>query len=731
MIKQRLSQTLQRTSEKISRLTGSYRYAADSATGFLEAATITFLALLFFQPQEPWDIAVFVSSQEALGDTVESIKFFAEKRAAEINANGGVAGAPVRVRFLDDNSNVNALKENIKSTIDDPRLLAYIGCWNSTRGSAIAQTIGDSKIPFLGDFSATDVFQEYDNIYTLERSVDDELTVFKEFLKASPRRVSFFGIKGDLFSEAYLRATQELAHSEAEIEILSTSWYPKGTEFEKPVLQTLASSIPIDTNFLILSLGTGEDYQVIKHLRAIDVHTPAFTPLGDLGGVIERFEDGRDAGEMYDIAVVGIPNTYNLRMEELAKKYHDELLERRIGRASLGYAGRYADGIGLIAASAKNDTERSQRGADRDVASIRKRIISNLSKLSSGRKVYRGWAGDWSFTERRSNANSPLIAWKPAESPYHVLAERQFIASRDLLAPVLYLNIDLIKIDRVNDEEGSFYSDFFLELRSAEAISLEDRAIDFTNAFRSESDHRPLISFEVVDRRRPEGPNSMFYTLYKVSGKFAFEPNLQHYPFDRQQFYIALQPRTTLKPFIIQPPDARTRDLDFESPAWQPLEHFVGFDQDIITSIDDIGGGQRIIPYYKFKYAWLLERSGADYLLKVAIPLAIIVLTTYMSSYIKHANFEAKMAIQVTSLLASIALYLSVYKPANEHATISDSLFIFTYTLITAQMSLSIVRALPNFRRSPKSMLAIAVLQRAGYPLAVTAMTIYTMSIAL
>ncbi|MCP2045558.1 hypothetical protein [Pontibacter sp. HSC-36F09] len=119
----------------------------------------------------------------------------------------------------------------------------------------------------------------------------------------------------------------------------------------------------------------------------------------------------------------------------------------------------------------------------------------------------------------------------------------------------------------------------------------------------------------------------------------------------------------------------------------------------------------------------MLSRARIDFFLKVFTPLLVILIITYFSVFIPLLRFETLEAIQVTSLLASIALYFSAYKPEMEFATISDKIFIFTYVMITSLIGTSILRFVKRKKHNTESRLA-SIYQHFIFPIIVLAFTL-------
>ena len=161
--------------------------------------------------------------------------------------------------------------------------------------------------------------------------------------------------------------------------------------------------------------------------------------------------------------------------------------------------------------------------------------------------------------------------------------------------------------------------------------------------------------------------------IYRVSGKFMFEPRLANYPFDTQRFAINIQPKSGSAPFIIQPPPAfparqggRRRRLGAEGAVRRLMTR---------TSCRPSMPGpisQSIVPFYKASFVWMMKRQTTDYYLRVVVPLAFILIVAYLSIFIPQTHFEAIVTIQVTALLSAVALYLALPKLDADSTTMSD-----------------------------------------------------------
>ena len=187
--------------------------------------------------------------------------------------------------------------------------------------------------------------------------------------------------------------------------------------------------------------------------------------------------------------------------------------------------------------------------------------------------------------------------------------------------------------------------------------------------------------------------------IYKISGRFLFDPVLENYPFDMQRFAIDLQPKNGEAPFIVQPPALQLRDQNVLTDGWLPKAQYVGYDEDFVPVVDAFTHAPSVVPFYKARFAWLMQREATDYFLRVVVPLGFILFVAYLSIFIPRTHFEAIVTIQVTALLSAVALYLSLPGLDSDIATLSDRAFVFAYMILSIMIGISILRIMPVIQR--------------------------------
>ncbi|GAB3200631.1 ABC-type branched-subunit amino acid transport system substrate-binding protein [Pontibacter aydingkolensis] len=665
-----------------------------------------------------YTIGVILNNIELTPNDMEVVRYVVKRKTDLINQQGGVNGRELRVKYLDDKGNPEVAKQVVQETISDKNMIGYVGCWSSTRSKAISEIVGPARMPFIGGYALTTLFVDFPTMFTAEQSIKDVSARFDLLLKSKYKRPAFIGKTNDLYSIVLLEQLRELQKSDPTVKVVLEKWYPAEYNFTQANYDSISDMLAKEADFLLLSFESGITSAIVKEIRKAGITVPVFTALGDLGFVVSQ-TDGKYAGELFDLNVVGIPGTFNLRLQEQIPTFMNEISASETLELQLSFSARLADSIGIIAEAAKT--------GDVEIENIRERINNGMQKYIGGGRIYRGWFDDWYFTPDRAIAGDVLLAWKPPLLPRPILAPDQYMRVNDTLVkiPVFYTHMNMVQINRVSDTEGSFYATFYLEITSPSKVSVQQ--IDFTNAARSETSHEYLLDIKPIRTQELPGAPPLYNYMYKISGKFLFEPDLKNYPFDKQKFSIHFQPASAVQPFLVQPSTTALNDSVFDVKGWHYRNQYVGYDHDIISFVNTFTDKQQTLPFYKFSYTYVLARARVDFFLKVLTPLLVILIVTYFSIFIPLHRFETMEAMQVTSLLASIALYFSAYKPEMEYATISDKIFIFTYIMITSLIGTSILQFVKRKKYNTESRIA-KIYQHYIFPIIILLITLVIVS---
>jgi ABC-type branched-subunit amino acid transport system substrate-binding protein len=698
----------------------------------------------------PFKIALFVSSRNDQcydAGEIAAIKTLTQKELHRINAEAGVSGRPVEVQILDDVRDDQKAVGNMRAALAEPQMLAMIGLSNSTRGKAVfdalGKDIGASSIPFLSDISVNTMFAPYPNVYSTRASQDaDSIPVIVQFTRHFQyQRPVFVGLRDSVGVSALAKGLKEkLGESGLAGELRVPA------ENDKVAPADIAAIVAFlkekQPDLVYLYVGGSNVTSVIKELNAAGVAPALFA-----GGRIEQLAPevvNTYQNAIYSLAWDKPPEVFNDRMrtaiapgQEASWVFEGKKVDAAPGWAkgecaprsktdepdpfsianqrAIAIGSQYADMVALVAAAARTEDRTL------DIAKLRAQVLKSLqSQYAAGHGAFKGSFDNWSFvTSTRAAARNPFVIILPQGLGRTQLAQIQFVRSRDgslRQMETLYADIDLIKAHRVNDNEKSFFAEFYLAMRDSPVASID--RIEFSNAYLdAEAGGGRQITVETL---HPGGPSPAYpesMKIFKVSGRFLFQPDLSNYPFDIQRFSIDLQPKTGSAPFIVQPPPYALRDKQVISDGWQQKAQYVGYDEDFVPVVDAFTHEPSVVPFYKARFAWVMQRQATDYFLRVAVPLAFILFVAYLSIFIPRSHFEAIVTIQVTALLSCVALYLSLPKLNSDSATFSDRAFVFAYMILSVIIGISIMRINPSIGGRTGTERTLAILHITAIPI--------------
>ena len=566
----------------------------------------------------PLSVPIFVNSRNDEcydSGTLTAIKRLATEAQDRINRDGGIAGRKLSLSFLDNQRDQQKTIANLASAVSDPQTVAMIGLSNATLAKAAFDAAGkDLKatgIPLISDISVGAIIADYPNVFTTRPSEDEErMPVIAQFVKQMKiERPAFVGLQSVLGSNNLGDALKKFL---GEPGLVADNRLPLTDDKLDPaqVAAMVADLKAKNADLVFLSIGGNRTKDVLSQFK-----DAGFTPPLFVSGRIEAVTDPANAypNDIYQLAFDSLPEVYNDRLRKLVanaanpndwifeggknsdapgwksgecKPRDDDIPLNALDAANmraLATGTQYADIVGLIAAAG--------RSADPtiELTDLRALIVRQLgTTYASGRGTYKGTFNNWSFQpSSRAAARTPLIVTLPNGLGRTQLAPVQFVHLRNQKLrriDTIYADIDLISAERIDDNEKTFFASFYLSMNDRSGASIDQ--IEFSNAYLEPGSNDRQITVRVIH----DGGNSDAYPnhmkIYQITGKFLFDPQLTNYPFDTQRFSIDLQPKHGNAPFIVQPPPTNLRDRSVTADGWEPVDQYVGYDEDFVRTVD-------------------------------------------------------------------------------------------------------------------------------------------------
>ncbi len=639
----------------------------------------------------------------------------------KINARGGVNGRRVEISILDGRRDADQTIENVRAALGLPDLLAMIGLSSATRGQRVLATLGDELrsggVPFISHISVSEMFADYPNVFSTRPSQEAErVPVMAAFVEEMGfRSVAFVGRAGPPFIKAIgdgLKRSQIADRLRADHRIQRAG--DRGASLDQRALAAAIADMKAkQADLVVLAVGNVTSAAVLTSFVQAEF-TPAIMLVGDLARLADDVT-GVYPNAIYQLDWTSVPEVDQDSVRNVVTQTNPEewLFEgakladapgwqegtcdpdyepepfSRTNLQAIGYGAQFADMVALVTQAANNAGRQAELGDMRDA------VLRALGETyAAGKGAFHGRFENWSFfPDTRTRAQTPFIIILPHTLGRTQLAPIQFVRTRAgtlRRIDTLYLDVDMLRTYAIDNNGRSFYADFYLSIRASERLGLDD--IKFTNAFIDPRTNGPHLTVETIygGGQTEAYPESM--RIYRISGRFRFNPDFANYPFDSQQFSIDIQPRSGDKQFIIQPPPLDLRDPALNVENWDVENQYVSYSHDFVPVVDAFTHEPSIVPFYESRFVWQMTRETTDYYLRVLVPLMFILIVAYLSIFIPQSHLEAIITLQVTALLAAVALYLSLPQVDSDTATLSDRIFVLDYMMVSLMIFISILR---------------------------------------
>ena len=245
---------------------------------------------------------------------------------------------------------------------------------------------------------------------------------------------------------------------------------------------------------------------------------------------------------------------------------------------------------------------------------------------------------------------------------------------------VVQMQFQPLWFGEVEEAKGTFECDFILSLWAPETD------INFEELVFPTSVGKPELSKLAVAKRAlkqpsesAHGPNpSNFSSAIRIRGKFRFDPDVANYPFDRQEFCIAIELSGSSASYALQPSFVGSIRPDIAD-GWSVIDSKTG--RRSWTTPIQTGDQKRTWEVREgVTFRLILKRMRPDVIPRSVLPAAFLIVVTWLTSFWTDPVQVA--GILVNALLACIGLYFSESKPIPGRTTLVDRLFMVCYGLI-------------------------------------------------
>lgn len=273
----------------------------------------------------------------------------------------------------------------------------------------------------------------------------------------------------------------------------------------------------------------------------------------------------------------------------------------------------------------------------------------------------------------------------------------------------------------VYQRDGVFKADLYWWIKlpnvSNKKLLKEYAKIEFVNG-------TEIINTIVEER----DTSNYYYVTGYYKGEFTFDPDYKNYPIDIQNLPIIIESVNLTEDYVHLVPDnnASTKSafpIALEKDIVIPGFSIVDADYEKQSKIYESDFGDPDFSsqakYSRITCLIKIERDSTSFILKILIPNLFLLVITYLVFFIPARNLEVAVGCTVTSLLASIALQLTINSnlPDIGYLTNADKLFHLFYLLITLALVQTVLTF--NLEKNGKEVLSqrLEILGRIGFPI--------------
>lgn len=299
------------------------------------------------------------------------------------------------------------------------------------------------------------------------------------------------------------------------------------------------------------------------------------------------------------------------------------------------------------------------------------------------------------------------------------------LSSQGLQNPHIKMSVGIyVKYINLDESNGKFYADMYWWLKipsgnNSDSTYLESISkIEFVNT-------QNIISNEIDERKFITSDSiKYFYKTGTIKAVFNYQPDFRKYPVDIQDLSIIIEsPLLTDDSLVLLVDGKDDYQQDFIDQHVVingfKLEH--SFKNSVRsfykTDFGDIKTGNA--SYSRYIFTLQIKRNYISFIYKILIPNFLLLIIAYLVFFIPSKELEVAVGCTVTSLLASIALQLTIDNnmPKIGYTTNADKLFYLFYFLIASALVQTVVSYTMAKRGFFKTERRLEMLGRIIYPI--------------
>lgn len=260
----------------------------------------------------------------------------------------------------------------------------------------------------------------------------------------------------------------------------------------------------------------------------------------------------------------------------------------------------------------------------------------------------------------------------------------------------VFIGLYLHHVPELDVSSNSYLADFYLWFRWRGELDPTE-TFEFTNLVEGWDVMREALYVDDDDNPAPEElPDGYLYQVYHVQGRFGHPFDVRDYPFDEQEIVVLIEEADSTPEDLVYIVDRGTRQVhpQLEIPGWilREVNATVGV-AEYPTNFGDTRRTPGEDSYAQFRYALRVERPVLGNIVATILPVAIVILITFIMFLIESTYFEGRLGLGITSLISAVALQLTAAAdlPQTGYLVLLDHVYNVSYLTIFLALLESVI----------------------------------------
>lgn len=252
----------------------------------------------------------------------------------------------------------------------------------------------------------------------------------------------------------------------------------------------------------------------------------------------------------------------------------------------------------------------------------------------------------------------------------------------------VYVGVYMHHVPELDLEENSYIADFYLWFRWQGDDIDPSQTFEFTNLVEGwDLMHDVSYTNDAGEPEPADLGDGWRYQVMHVQARFAQPFDVHRYPFDHQEINVDLEDVEYVSTQLVYVPDEGTYEVHpgLAIPGWI----LDGVDARVTevaypTNFGDTRRPPGADRYSHFTYSVRVIRPVIGYLVTTVLPVAIVMLITFVMFLIDSKYFEGRLGLGITSLISAVALQLTAQSdlPSAGYLVLLDHVYHLAYLTI-------------------------------------------------